>query len=89
MYLGCTRKKVKMEIVENKVKAENYQDQNLVSFLFNCKFIHYVPGRMTVNMNKEKLYITGELSAVEETIFIYVQEDNVKMEITEGFAFAF
>ena len=95
---------VKMENTENKGKAENYQDQNLVFFLFNCIFIHYVSGRMAANIKEEKVsikeemstvedtcdvYVQEEKSTVEETCTIYVQEEDVKMEITKTQGCAF
>ena len=66
---------VKMENTENKGKAENYQDQNLVFFLFNCKFIHYVSGRMAANIKEEKVSIKEEMSTIKETCDVYVQEE--------------
>lgn len=46
---------------------------------------------MAENMKEEKVSIKEELSTVEETCIIYLQEEDVKIEITEtqGFAFAF
>ena len=73
---------VKMENTENKGKAENYQDQNLVFFLFNCKFIHYVSGRMAANIKEEKVSIKEEMSTIKETCDVYVQEEKSTVEET-------
>ena len=54
------------------------------TFLQGVYYVHIcISDRMAENIKEEKVSIKEEMSTVEDTCIVYVQEENVKEECTD------